>query len=121
MRNFRNYDFWQDSKNLAKDIYKLFASFPNEERYALCDQLRRAVVSIPSNIAEGAGRNGETDFAHFLDVALGSSCEVETQIEIAFDLEYISVQQRDELVARLQSIERRISAFINTLRGKSNK
>lgn len=116
MRNFRNYDFWQDSKDLAKDVYKLFTSFPNEERYALCDQLRRAVVSIPSNIAEGAGRNGENDFAHFLDIALGSSCEVETQVEIAFDLEYISATQRDELVSRIQSIERRLTAFITKLR-----
>lgn len=116
MRNFRQYDFLVDSKSLAKDVYLLLSGFPGEERYALCDQLRRAVVSIPSNIAEGAGRETEIEFARFLDIALGSACEVETQIELAYDLNYISVQKRDEIIFKLNSIERRIAAMVKRLR-----
>ncbi|MCF0182456.1 MAG: four helix bundle protein [Muribaculaceae bacterium] len=116
MRNYRNYDFWQDSISIAKDVYILLKEFPNEERFALCSQLRRAVVSIASNIAEGSGRETESDFAHFLDIALGSACEVETQIEIAYKMEYISIEQRDEIVDKLQSIERRITGFIKKIR-----
>lgn len=119
MRNFRNYDFWQDAKRLAKEVYILTINFPQKEQYALCDQLSRAVVSIPSNIAEGAGRESEADFAHFLDIAIGSSYEVETQIDIAFDLGYITKEQHQGIIDQLQSIERRITAFSNRLRKKS--
>ena len=116
MRNFRNYDFWQDSKGLTKEVYVLLKSFPKEEQYALCDQIRRAVVSIPSNIAEGAGRESEADFAHFLDIAIGSCFEVETQLDIALDLGYIVEVQHRNVISQLQSVERRISGFISRLR-----
>ncbi|MBE6312323.1 MAG: four helix bundle protein [Bacteroidales bacterium] len=120
MRNFRKYDFWLDSKNLAKEVYIILQKFPIEEKFALCDQLRRSVVSISSNITEGAARESEFDFARFLDIA-GSACEVETQIEIAFDLGYMSQEQKDLVIGQLQSIERRLVAFKDKLLEKKKK
>lgn len=116
MRNFRDFTFWRDAVLLAKDICIYTRSFPIEERYGLGDQLRRASVSIASNIAEGSGRSSDSDFAHFLDISLGSAYEVETQIYIAEQLNYFTAQERKELVNRINSIERRITSFINKLR-----
>ncbi len=82
-RNFREYKVWQDAVTFASDIYKVTAEMPWFEKKRLCDQLQRAVVSISSNIAEGAARPSDSDFAHFLDTALGSAYEVETQLFIA--------------------------------------
>lgn len=116
MRNFRDFTFWKDAVLLAKDICIFTRRFPSEERYALGDQLRRASVSIASNIAEGAGRSSDSDFAHFLDMSLGSAYEAETQIYIAEQLNYFNAQERKVLVDQLNSIERRITSFINKLR-----
>ncbi len=116
MRNFREFTFWKDAVLLAKDICILTRDFPPEERYALGDQIRRASVSIASNIAEGSGRSSDSDFAHFLDIALGSSYEVETQIYIAEQLNYFSKEERQELIDRIRSIQRRISSFIKSIR-----
>jgi four helix bundle protein len=82
-RNFRDYKVWQDAVAYATEVYKVTAALPYFERKGLCDQLQRAVVSISSNIAEGSARPSDADFAHFLDTALGSAYEVETQLLIA--------------------------------------
>ena len=118
MRNFRKFDFWPDSKELSVEIIKLLRTFPKEEQFALCNQLRRASVSIVSNIAEGTGRDTDADFAHFIDIAMGSAYEVETQIEISKDLGYISDEIAEDIIERLQSIERRLSAFVLSLRNR---
>ena len=81
---------WQKAKELVKSIYALSRKFPTDERYALTDQIRRAAVSIPSNIAEGYGRASNADYAHFLAIARGSLYETLTQLEIAEDLGYVS-------------------------------
>ena len=81
---------WQRAMELVKVVYAMTKGFPAEERYALTDQLRRAAVSIPSNIAEGYGRSSNADYGHFLAIARGSLYEVMTQIQIAEDLGYIS-------------------------------
>ena len=81
---------WQKAKELVKAVYVLTRKFPTDERYALTDQIRRAVVSIPSNIAEGYGRASNADYAHFLAIARGSLYETLTQLEIAEDLGYVS-------------------------------
>lgn len=83
MKSFRELDVWQKAMSLTDAVYDLVKKLPSEERYALGDQLRRAVVSIPSNIAEGFGRDSHKDFAHFLSQARGSLYEVDTQLEIA--------------------------------------
>ena len=91
---------WQKAKSLVKAVYALTKSFPADERFALTDQLRRAVVSIPSNIAEGYGRASNADYAHFLAIARGSLYEALTQLEVAEDLGYISaVPEELELLA----------------------
>lgn len=86
---FKNLVVWQKSMELVKRVYALVKTFPVEERYALSDQLRRAVTSIPSNIAEGNGRAGNKDYAHFIAIARGSLYETLTQLEIARSLGYI--------------------------------
>jgi four helix bundle protein len=80
---------WQESMDLVTQIYKISEDFPKHEVYGLSSQIRRAAVSIPSNISEGAGRKGENEFTRFLYIALGSLSEVETQLEISFRLGYI--------------------------------
>ena len=119
MRNFRNYDVWVDGVEFSIDIYKMTESFPKKETYALCDQLQRAAVSIPSNIAEGCSRKSVNEFAHFLEFSLGSSYEVETQLEIAIRLGYIQNADFKKAIEKVQSIEKRITGLIQTIRPNS--
>ena len=99
---FKELLVWQKSMDLVKLVYALVKRFPAEERYALSDQLRRAVVSVPSNIAEGNGRVSNKDYAHFLSIARGSLFETLTQLEVARQLKYIDAQpQLDELAAEI--------------------
>ena len=83
-------DCWNESRKLAVNVYQLLKKFPIEERYALCDQLRRAVISISSNIAEGNGRISTKEQIHFLEIAFGSIMEVYSQLQLAVDLGYIT-------------------------------
>ncbi len=117
MRNFKEYDFWEDSMSLAKKIYVITKNFPKYD--SIISQLQRAVISIPSNIAEGSSRISSTDFARFLEIALGSAYETETQLELSYQLEYINNEQYQQLMDDIHSIEKRISAFIITLRKKT--
>ena len=91
---YRKLIAYQKAKEIVKRTYKLIKKFPVEERYAMCDQLRRAVLSITSNIAEGVNRFSVKDKAHFIEIAYGSLMEVSSQIEIAEELEYISTEDR---------------------------
>lgn len=125
-RNFRNYKVWQDAVAYASKVYQVTSDMPWFEKKGLCDQLQRAVVSISSNIAEGSARPSDADFAHFLDSALGSAYEVETQLLIARNIGYIKnanannnlskVVTYDELLGELQEIQRQITGFISTIR-----
>ncbi len=103
MEMFKNLIVWQKSMGLVKAVYVLSKKFPPDERYALTDQLRRAVVSIPSNIAEGNGRASNADYGHFLAIARGSLYETMTQLQIAIDLGYIRELPADvdELMAEV--------------------
>ena len=115
-RNFRNYKVWQDAVDYATKVYKITAEMPWFEKKGLCDQLQRAVVSITSNIAEGAAKPSDTEFAHFLDTSLGSAFEVETQLLIAKNVGYISLDIYDRLLNDLNEIERQINGLISSLR-----
>ncbi len=115
-RNFRNYKVWRDAVSYATRIYKVTVEMPWFEKKGICDQLQRAVVSISSNIAEGAAKPSDIEFAHFLDMSLGSAFEVETQLMIAKKIEYINEGQYQVLIEKLSSIERQINAFINSIR-----
>jgi len=96
---YRELIVWQKAKNLVRVVYGLVKTLPAEERYALGDQIRRAVVSIPSNIAEGHGRASNKDYAHFLSIARGSLYETMTQLEIAQDLGYVKSLEEVEVLA----------------------
>ncbi|MDR0874065.1 MAG: four helix bundle protein [Prevotellaceae bacterium] len=111
MHNFKELIVWQKARTIVKDIYILTKKYPKEELFGLTQQIRRAVVSIPSNIAEGAGRGTNADFARFLDIANGSACEVETQLYLSLDLEYITQTEFDEINNKLQNIEKLIFNF----------
>ena len=118
MRNFRNYSMWQNSLEVCLEIYQLTRKFPSFETYGLGDQLRRAAVSIVSNIAEGAGRRSEAEFAHFLDIALGSAYELETQLIIAKRRKYISKELFETTDETIMSLQKRIGSFIATIIGE---
>lgn len=131
-RNFRNYKVWQDAVEYASKVYKITAEMPWFEKKGLCDQLQRAVVSISSNIAEGAAKPSDSEFARFLDTSLGSAFEVETQLLIAKNIGYIKNANDnlnpnsnhndkggvtyEELVEELQEIERQINGLIGVVR-----
>lgn len=115
-RNFREYPIWQASVMYSSKIYKITSAMPSFERKGLCDQLQRAVVSIASNIAEGAARPSDAEFAHFLDISLGSAYEVETQLLISKEVGYIGEDVYKPLVDELQSIERQLTALIHSIR-----
>ena len=111
MRNFRKYDIWLDGMDLVNAIYNLVENFPSTEKFALSSQITRSAVSVPSNIAEGASRSSEKDFARFLEIALGSAFELETQLLIANKRKYITIIEVNESINMLHSLQKRISAF----------
>ena len=115
MRNFKNYGIWIDGIEITDVIYDLCESFPKKEVYGLESQMERTAVSIPSNIAEGAGRRSDTEFAHFLDIALGSAYELETQLIIAHRRKYMSDADFEKADEEIVSLQKRIGSFITTL------
>ena len=115
-RNFRNYKVWQDVVDYATKVYKVTAEMPWFEKKGLCDQLQRAAVSISSNFAEGAAKPSDVEFAHFLDTALRSAFEVETQLQIAKNVGYINEELYNNLLVDINDIERQINGLISTLR-----
>ena len=112
--SYKNLDVYKESKVLVKMVYGLLKQSPKEEQYALCDQLRRAVISVPSNIAEGSGRTSMKDQAHFLEIAFGSLMEVDCQIDIACDLEYITQENLSKICIQIS----RVAAMLSALRNK---
>ncbi len=104
--NFLHLGIWKRSRLLVKQIYTITKSFPPEEKFGLTSQIRRCSVSVPSNIAEGCGRDTDPQLIHFLDIAIGSLCELETQIYLTSDLEFISKKTESELVKEITEIRR---------------
>lgn len=113
--SYKNLEAYKESKSLVKIVYKLLKQFPKEEQYALCDQLRRAVISVPSNLAEGSGRTSARDQAHFLEMAFGSLMEVDCQIDIAQELGYISIIELDAVSKQI----RQVAALLSGMRNKA--
>ena len=116
MRNFKELEIWKIGFDIALESYKLTRDFPDEEKYGLISQMRRASVSIPSNIAEGCGRDSDKDFARFLGVSLGSSFELETQTLIADELDFIPATSLKEYFELLDKFQRKTNAFLNAIR-----
>lgn len=115
MHNYQNLKLWQKARELVELIYRTTADFPKEELYGITSQIRRCAVSIPSNIAEGAGRNGDKEFSHFLSISQGSSFELETQLILSSDLGFISQQQLDDLISRLQELQKMNRSLQNSI------
>jgi len=111
MHNYKEMKIWQKGRMLVKEIYQLTQKFPSDERFGLTSQARRAAVSIPLNISEGAGRGTDKDFSHFLDLARGSVNEVETLIFLSNDLEYISIEEVNYLLVKTEELGKMIVAF----------
>lgn len=102
--DYKQLDVYKEAKTLVQIVYALLKKFPREEQYALCDQLRRAVISVPSNIAEGSGRRSTKEQVHFLEIANGSLREVDCQLDIACDLCYISTDEIDKAARQIQKV-----------------
>lgn len=112
---FQKLFIWRKSMKLAKKIYEITRRFPAEERYGLSNQLRRAAVSVPSNIAEGSQRLSDKEFAQFLRIAKGSLAEIETQILLATDFGYIASTQPSPLIEEIHEISKMLRSFIATI------
>ena len=108
IRSHKDLNVWKKSIDLVDIIYKVTKSFPKEEIYCLTNQVRRPVISIPSNIAEGSGRNSDRDFRRFLNIALSSAFELETQIILSYDLNYIVEKEYLEISEKIQEIQKMI-------------
>ena len=115
MHRFKELEIWKKSRTFCVKIYLVTSTFPSEERFGLTNQLRRAAVSIPSNIAEGSSRQSNKDFARFLEIAIGSAYEIETQLLIASDLGFINLDKTDELINILDEIVKMTSKFRSNL------
>lgn len=119
MRDFRKYKIWKKAIELTDWVYSYTDGFPKSEVYALSNQLQQAAVSIASNIAEGSSRTYEKDFAHFLEMSIGSAFEVETQLTIAYRRGYISIDIYNKKIEDLQYLEKQTNIFIQKLKGES--
>lgn len=114
-RNYRELVVWQEGIQLAKDVYKLTEKFPRQETYALADQIRRAVVSVPSNIAEGQARKAPGDFSRFLHISLGSLAEVDTPLILAQEFGYLNKEDLHTMDEQIQRLRKKLYALINSL------
>ena len=114
--NFLNLEIWKRSRHLVKQIYIVSKNFPHEEKFGLTSQIRRAAVSVPSNISEGCGRGTDAQLKHFLDVTIASLCELETQIYLSHDLEYLSTKVTDELISEVIQIRKMTMGFQSGLK-----
>jgi four helix bundle protein len=119
LKNYRELKVWQRSYRLCLEIYKITKRLPNEERYGLTSQIRRAAVCVPSNMAEGYGRKTTPEYIRFLYIAYGSICELETQILLSGDLGYIETGNLEILQEGIGEVERMLKALTKSLERKS--
>ena len=109
--SYQTLNVYKDAKTLVIDVYRLLKLYPAEERYALCEQIRRAAISITSNIAEGMSRYSDKEKAHFLEIAYASMMEVDSQLDISVDLAYITSGQFAEIREKINSVGKQLSAL----------
>ena len=118
--SFRELDAYKEGKKLIKEVYRLLKKFPKEEQYAMGDQLRRAAISITSNIAEGSGRNSFKEKVHFLEFSYGSLMEVLSQMDVACDIEYITVEEFNNFEVMVENVGRLLSGLKNYFARQDN-
>ena len=115
MRDFHNYKVWQRGHQFALDVYKQTKKFPKDELFGMTSQLRRASTSIPINIAEGCGRRSDAEFAYFLNIAAGSASEVEEELLLSFDLEFLDIKTYQQFDKEVKEIKAMLGKLIETL------
>ena len=115
MRDYKKYIVWQKAHELVLDIYKTTRDFPKEELFALTSQMKRASSSIPTNIAEGCGRGSDKDFCRFLYISFGSANELEYQILLSVDLNFINSERGQKLLVQIEEIKKMLNGLITKL------
>ena len=118
--SFEKLNVWQEAKKLVIDVYHLLDEFPKFEKYALCDQIRRAIVSVPSNIAEGSGRKSLKEQIRFLEISYGSLMETYNQLLIAIELTYITEESVEAIRPRIDSVAKMINGLSKSYSDKLN-
>lgn len=118
MHNIKKLKIWSDSIDLCVEVYKASAKMPPDEKFGLSSQIKRSAISIPSNIAEGAGRKSEKEFYHFLNIAYGSAYELQTQLIISERLDFISHEIIQSLLEKLEEIQKMIYVFKENINKK---
>ena len=116
MKDFRNLLVWEKSHELTLDIYRATGDFPREEQFGLISQIRRSCASIPANIAEGCGKQSDADFKRFIQIAMGSACELEYHLLLSKDLAFLKNNTFEDLTKRLIEIKKMLSGFIKKLK-----
>jgi len=116
MRKFKDYDVWKNSMNLVEEVYLILEKFPNTEKYNLKSQMSRSAVSIPSNIAEGCSRNSKKEFCRFLEIALGSAFELETQSLLSIKIGIINKVELVNYLDLLNKIQRQLNSLIQKIK-----
>lgn len=116
MKDFRQLQVWSKSHDIVKELYLITESFPKEEMFGLTSQLRRASVSIPTNIAEGCGRGSDADLKRFIQISFGSAIEVEYLVFLSFELSYIKEKDYQKLYIKLVEIKKMLASLINKLK-----
>lgn len=120
MHKFKELKVWQEAMELAKEVYALTKLFPAEEKYGLTSQINRSAVSIPSNIGEGAGRNHDKEFLQFLNIAMGSAFELETQILLANSFGFIPKEKFEAIIEQIDKVQRMLNSFRSSIIKKSS-
>jgi four helix bundle protein len=118
LKNYKELKVWQKSYQSCLEVYKITKGFPKEEVYGLTSQIRRAAVSVPSNIAEGYGRKTTPEYIRSLYIAYGSNCELETQVLLSYDLGYIKDEYMKKIQEEIGEVERMLKALIKSLENK---
>ena len=121
MKSYKDLDVWKEARKLVNMVYIITTNFPNEEIYGMTNQLRRAAISIPSNVAEGCGRQTSKDTIHFLHISRGSLYELETQIYLSSDLKYINQEKLKPILGQIETCKKLINGFINYYKTLPNK
>lgn len=119
MHNYKKLHIWQEGIHLARKIYEVTSNFPTNEKFGIVSQMTRAAVSIPSNIAEGAGRNSNKDFANFLSIAIGSIFELHTQIVLCEQIGYINEETAKQLEQQIYTLQQQITTYKQRIEGNA--
>ncbi len=119
MRNFKELEVWKEGRILSKDIYLLTKTLPDDEKFGLISQIKRCVISIPANIAEGAAKNSQKDFARFLQISLGSCFELESHLILCMDLEIINNLETIGNLKNIQQLQKKIYSLIKYVSTKN--